>query len=672
MHFSLSLNSSIADIPGIGSIYLQKLQSLGMNSVQDLLYYFPFRYEDLSEQKSIIDIIPSETITITAVIWSIAKIRSKTGKVLIKAVVNDSTGSLDVVWFNQAYLLSVLKPKMQVNLSGKVEFFGNKLSLLSPKYELVRESQTAIHTARLVPIYSESKGVSARFLRAKIFQLLNSSLSVNEFLPKHIVESEKLSERREALRQIHFPASIEEAEQARTRFAFEELFLVSLRNLTFSKAEKTKTAPNIKSTNTDVTKFEGQLPFSLTNSQKEAIAEIGQDLAQKTPMNRLLQGEVGSGKTVVSAFAILLAIKNTFQAAFMAPTEVLAFQHYETLNKIFGSEIKIALATSSKKINTDNFDLIVGTQALLSERINFKKLALIIVDEQQRFGVSQRQTLREKTSSAHFLTMTATPIPRTLALTLYGKLDISTLAELPSGRSKVKTYFVPNPKREASYEFIRKEVKAGGQVFILCPLISESESLQSVKNAEAEFDSLKNQIFPELNVGLLHGKLSSKDKQKVMDQFRAGQISILVTTAVVEVGIDIPAATIMVIEAAERFGLASLHQLRGRVGRGSRQSYCFLFSGQNSPRITERLKLLEKYSSGFELAEMDLKMRGPGDIFGVAQSGQLALKTASFLNFDIIVSAQSQAQKLTETEISEDLKSELDLVLEKNVGTSAD
>ncbi|HSX57919.1 MAG TPA: ATP-dependent DNA helicase RecG [Candidatus Saccharimonadales bacterium] len=656
----LSFNSPISQLPGIGPNYQSKLFQLGINTVKDLLYYFPFRYEDLSSQKKIAELSPGETVTITATLWSITKIRSKAGKNLIKAVVNDTSGALDVIWFNQTYLLSVLKTNQKLNLSGKIGFFGSKLSLINPKYELIKETGEQIHTARLVPIYSESARVSAKWLRSKIYQLLNSSfLEIAELLPEKLLVEEKLPVRAAALKRIHFPNNLSEAEEARSRFAFEELFLLHLRNLSQSKRTETAVEQVWKVSDQLILEFKKLLPFELTDSQLSAIKDLKTDLEKGEPMNRLLQGEVGSGKTVVAAFAIFAGLTNGLQAAFMAPTEILSFQHYETLKKVFEPNFKVALSTGSKKLDLDNFDIVVGTQALLNQSLSFKNLGLIVVDEQQRFGVAQRSLLREKGKSAHFLTMTATPIPRTLALTIYGQLQISVLNELPSGRKKVKTFLVPNEKRLASYEFIRKEVKENNQVFILCPLISESESLLSVKSATEEYEFLRKEIYPNFKIGLLHGALSSKDKSKVVEDFRNKKIEILVTTPVVEVGIDIPNATIMVIEAAERFGLASLHQLRGRVGRGAKQAYCFLFTEQSSEQVTDRLKLLESHNNGLELAELDLKLRGAGDIFGTFQSGQIPLKTFAFINLDLITRSRVQAEKLASDELFELLKEEI-------------
>lgn len=653
----LTLASSIKVIPLIGPVYQKKLASFGILTVEDLLYYFPFRYEDLSEKKSIADCVIGETITIKATLWQITKLRTKTGKTIIKATVNDSSGALDIIWFNQVYLLTVLKPNMLVNFSGKVGMFANKKTLFNPSYEIIKDLQiNPIHTERLVPIYSESTGVSSKWLRTKIFNLLESSLEIRDFLDTTFLSQQKLIDLKTALSEIHFPTTFEKATKARERLAFDELLMLHLSNLQQKKLSESKqSSVRFNYKKEELNKFQEKLSFKLTSSQLKAISEIENDLNSKKPMNRLLQGEVGSGKTVVSAFPILACILSGYQAVLLAPTEILARQHFQTINEFLKGTYKIELHTSSSKANSSDFDVVVGTHAVLNQNFEIKNPGLIVIDEQQRFGVVQRSFLKNQKSQPHFLTMTATPIPRTLALTIYGNLDISVLDEIPSGRQRVKTYVVNRAKRNDAYTFVKKELDSKGQAFIICPLIEVSETLVSVKSAKEEFDRLKKEVFPTYKLGLLHGKLKSIEKETVVAAFREGKIDILVSTPVVEVGIDIPNASIMLIEAAERFGLSSLHQLRGRVGRGNRQSYCLIFSESQNMSVMERLKLLEKYNNGLQLAEMDLEKRGPGDLFGTAQSGQFNLKLLSSVNLELIVKSRKAAQGLINDDLNQTL-----------------
>lgn len=658
MATKLNFSSTISEIPTIGKVYQNKLHNLGIRTVGDLLYYFPFRYEDLAEKKQISELEIGEVLTIKATLWQITKFRTKFGKTIIKAVVNDPTGTLDIIWFNQVYLLTVLKPNLILNLSGKVGLFSGKKALINPKYEIIRDSfSVPIHTERLVPIYSESGNISSKWIRTKVYQLLSTSqIQIDDFLDNKIRNKEQLIDLESALKEIHFPTSFDQARKARERLGFDELLILHLKNLR-QKNKVKDDRPTIK-LNFDqkkLTKFKKSLPFRLTDSQEKTIAEITADLESGKTMNRLLQGEVGSGKTVVSCFPIYTCVLSGFQAALLAPTEILAKQHFQTISTFLGDKLKVELHTGSTKAKTSDFNVVVGTHALLNSNFKIKNLGLIVVDEQQRFGVLQRSVLKNQPQNPHFLTMTATPIPRTLALTLYGNLDISTLEEIPTGRKKVKTYFVPRYKRDGAYDFIKKELNKGGQAFIICPLIEVSETLVSVRSAKAEFDRLSNEVFPEYKLGLLHGRLKTTEKDQVISDFRTGKIDILVSTPVVEVGIDIPNASIMLIEAAERFGLSSLHQLRGRVGRGERQSYCLIFSDNQNQTVIERLKLLEKYNDGLKLAEMDLEKRGPGDILGTAQSGQFSLRLLNDINLDLIVRSRKVAENIYESGLKPEL-----------------
>ena len=564
---------------------------------------------------SISQIQPGETVTVIGKIQSIKNDFTKGRKFIQKAVVSDDSGPIDVVWFNQTYLTRTLKVGDLVTLYGKVEFFGPKKTLVSPEYEL---GSSLIHMGRIVPIYPETAGVSSKWLRAKIFPLLTT---LTDFSPFDI----------ESLRHIHFPDNPDQVEPARRRLAKDELLLLQLSALIHRRSwQKIKLSHIFTVPYPQIHQFIANLPFSLTLSQNKSVDEILTDLSTPNPMNRLLEGDVGSGKTVVAAIAAYAAHLNGFQTLLLAPTQILAHQHFQTLKNLFDSlGISVGLNTSQSQI-------IVGTHALLNKQ--FKSAGLIIIDEQHRFGVAQRALAASKGESPHILTMTATPIPRTIALSLYGDLDLSVLTDLPSGRIPVKTWIVPELKRLAAYAWIKSQKT---QAFIVCPFIEESETLKSVKAATVEFDKLKS-VFSNLKLGLLHGKLKAKEKAEVVTKFRAGELDILVSTPVVEVGIDIPQATVMVIEAAERFGLAQLHQLRGRVGRSDQQSYCLLFSNSD----TARLKAMETHHSGLELSEIDLKLRGPGDIYGTSQHGLPQFKVASYQDFDLINEVKSEAAKI--------------------------
>ncbi len=657
----LTLASSVVKIPKVGPLLANKLSSLGIETVKDLLYYFPFRYEDLTNVKQIIDLEVGEKVSLTATLWQISKFRTPSGKTLIKAKIVDNSGSIDVVWFNQSYLLTVLSVNQLVNFSGKVGLFGRQKTFINPSYELIKETQpNLIHTQGLVPIYSETRGVNKKWLRTKIFELLyKENLELHDILSNKILKSEALLTLPTAFKQIHFPKSLDEAIEARKRFAFEELLLLQLRNEESRKNQPTNLGRLIKTDQHDLQKYQKSLPFKLTSAQEEAIQEILKDLASTKPMNRLLQGEVGSGKTVVASFAIKACLDNKLQVAFMAPTEILAEQHYKTLKTFLGKDYQVGLVTGSTKKQQDSFQLVIGTQALLTRQLNFEQLGLVVIDEQQRFGVLQRSLLRSKSKIPHFLTMTATPIPRTLALTLFGELQISHLTELPSERLPVKTYLVPREKRQKAYSFVQQQLEKGGQVFVICPLIEPSESLATVKSATAEADRLQQEIFPKQRLGLLHGRLKAAEKSKILEDFQQKKFEVLVSTPVVEVGIDVRNATVMIIEAAERFGLASLHQLRGRVGRGEKQSFCLLFSESTNPKTLERLELLQKSNDGLALAEADLKLRGAGDIYGTLQHGHLELKMFNTANLELITKTKLVAQQLVKESLPESLEQAL-------------
>ncbi len=638
----MDLSSPVTVIPGVGESTAQKLSRLQISSVFDLLYHLPFRYEDRSEVTPVSRIKVGSSATVIGTLDFLKNQYSKSGKIIQVGQLTDSTGSVPVLWFNQPFLPRTLKKGLKVAVYGHGDFYRSAVALVSPEYERVEGE--LLHMSRIVPVYPETAGISSKWLRHKIRFLL-SSLPVAEILP----HPGNLLPWKQAVNSIHFPSDMAEIYPAKNRLAFDEIFLLQLTSI-MRKAAWTATRLSHPFTvdQESVLRFIHSLPFSLTVSQNQAIKDILSDLKNSRPMNRLLEGDVGSGKTVVAAVASYVTHLNGFQTLIMAPTQILAAQHFQTLSALFDRlGIKISLVTGSRKISSKllaESSIVVGTHALISNTRTFDRSGLVIIDEQHRFGVSQRALAGSLGKSPHILTMTATPIPRTVALTMYGDLDISILSEKPVGRLPVKTWVVPESKRQSAYQWITEQISQNqGQVFIVCPFINDSETLTSVKAAAAEFDRLKS-VFPSLQLGLIHGRLKSKEKDVVINQFRQGQISVLVATPVVEVGLDIPNAAVMVVEGAERFGLAQLHQLRGRVGRSFTQSYCLLFTSDGT--ISPRLKAMEKFNSGLELAETDLKLRGPGQIYGTAQHGFPEFKVASYTDLPLIEAARAEAEKV--------------------------
>lgn len=646
----MDLKTSISAIVGIGPGISYKLKKLNLVTIGDLIYHFPFRYDDFSNTTSALDAKIGEIVTLQGEIWSIQNIYSRSRKIITKAVFNDGTSPIELTWFNSSWLTKQIQTGDRLQVSGKISKYKNKLSIVAPKWEKqlpTLQVGTQIHTGRLVPIYPETEGLSSKWIRTKIDKLLPEVLNqLTDPLPDDVRKDMLPLDL--AIQQIHFPKSWEEAESARERLGFDELFFVTLatRKAIMEWKKKPLIDP-LKIKLSDISDFISKLPFQLTSAQQKVLKDIAGDLGENQPMNRLLQGEVGSGKTVVAAVAAYLVYKNNLKTLFMAPTEILALQHFETISKFLSPyKIKVGIYTGSKKQAKDA-QVIIGTHALLSGKLFTNDVGLVVVDEQQRFGVEQRTLLRSKAKVPHFLTMTATPIPRTVALTLYGDLDMSIIDEMPVGRIKVRTHLVPERKRADSYKFIAKQVKEGGQVYLITPLIELSETLTSVKAARAEFEHLKK-VFPDLTLDLLHGRMKGSEKEEVIRQFQNGETKILVSTSVVEVGMDNPNATIIVIEGAERFGLSQLHQLRGRVGRGIKPSYCLLYTSNQDD--SGRLKLLETTFDGLKLAELDLKIRGGGAIFGTAQSGRFEFKIASFSDLTLLERVKNESDKLLDSD----------------------
>lgn len=662
---SLSLDSPIQYVPRVGPAMAEKLEILEIRSVRDLLYHIPFRYNDYSLVSPIGRVQPGETVTIRGTITNMDNRITRNGRKIQEAVIADDSGNLSITWFNQPFLTNTIKPGVILGASGTVGWFGSKLVLESPEYEVLGdENSTSLHTGRITPVYHTTDGVGMKWLRGRVDFLLESLLpTLTDPLPETIRTTYHLLPLADALKHIHFPESQTDAAETRTRLAFDELFFLQLSARYLRHLwETTQTAPTIQSNKKDDEDFFKALPFELTGDQKNAITDMKNDLSRSIPMNRLLEGDVGSGKTVVAAYAMYTAWKQGYQSMFMAPTQILAEQHFKTLSTILEPlGVKVGIVTGAQKAYSVSGigDALVGTHALLSETVKLDKLGLVVIDEQQRFGVKQRQLLRDKGSSLerpgparlpHLLTMTATPIPRTITLTMYGNLDLTTITESPKGRQRVKTWLVPTEKRSNAYNWIREQLhNNNAQAFIVCPLIDASETLTTVKAVNNEYKRLQN-IFKDFRLGLLHGRMKSKEKTDALDAMNKHDIDILVTTPVVEVGIDISNATIILIEAAERFGLAQLHQLRGRVGRGTKQSYCLLFTEQVDEKIQSRLKALEKIYNGPELAELDLTLRGPGEVLGIRQHGLPELKIATFSDTDLI----AQTQKAAITVLAED------------------
>jgi len=645
----MDLQVKISDVSRTYKMYAGRLEKLGIRKVGDFLYHFPFRYDDYTLVSKIINLQPGEIATVQGEVVSIKNDYLRHFRTIQRAKVKDSTGEINIIWFSQPFIPKTINAGDKVSLSGKIEPDNKKLIMKSPDYEIITYGVKNIHTGRLVPVYPETKGVSSKWLRRQIYKILNENKKeLNEYLPYSIMNKLGLTGYVQAIEQIHFPDSHNLAKNAKNRLAFDEFLLMHLSSLIKKKdweAEEFHKPLSLIKHGKEVDDFVKKLSFELTNSQKKAMNEIFADIVTRKPMNRMLQGEVGSGKTVVATIAMYLSFLNGFQSIIMAPTEILAEQHYKTISKLLSPlRVKVELVTGSKKPKRGKADIFVGTHALLFVKLNLDNLRLVVIDEQQRFGVTQRAQIRKKAKMVNLLTMTATPIPRTVALTLYGNLDLSFLSEMPKGRKIVKTWLVPPEKREGAYKWIEKKVAEGDQVFIICPFIEESENILTVKAATKEFDRLRNDVFPALKLGILHGKLKSKDKNEMLQKFKNKKIDILVATPVVEVGIDFPNATIILIEASERFGLAQLHQLRGRVGRGEKQSYCLLFTEVGAPNVQSRLKSLETLHNGAELAELDLKLRGPGTLYGTMQHGIPQLKVASFSDFDLIEKTRKEAE----------------------------
>ncbi len=622
------LTDSISELPFVGPNYEKKLEKLGILTISDLLHHVPHRYLDFSKITKVSDIKIGETVTVIGVITSIRNQTTKSGRVMQIGQIDDESGKITIAWFSQPFLTRMLYPNIKIAVSGETNWFAGKPAFFSPQYEKIEEDHETVHTGKIVGIYPATAGITSKWIKARVNYAIDK-VDIPEFLN----DRKEMVSFKDAIHNIHFPKTLEEAEKARERLAFNEFYNLLVKAKERKKKLIKKKGIKLIFDNLAIEQFINGLPFTLTNSQNKVTKEILSDLQKNTPMNRLLQGDVGSGKTIVAATAAYAAYLAGYQTVFLAPTQILAQQHYESIKNLFPN-LEVTLVTANSQRPIANSAVVVGTHALLNK--TFENVGLLIIDEQHKFGVKQIDFLQKQ--NPHVLTMTATPIPRTIAQTLFSDMDLSIIDELPKNRQKIKTWLVPTTKREAAYEWINSQLSTqNSQCFVICPLVeeSESETLKDVKSVKKEFENLKL-IFKNQKLGLLYGKMKEAEKNNVLSEFSKGNIDILVSTPVVEVGIDIPNATIMLIEASDRFGLAQLHQLRGRVGRGTKESYCLLFTENESEKTNERLTALTKTSSGFELAELDLKLRGAGDVLGTKQSGFGNLKIADWSQTKLI------------------------------------
>jgi ATP-dependent DNA helicase RecG len=676
-----TVDSPVSALPGVTRGMQTKFENLNVHTIRDLLFHFPRRYHDYSEQRPIAELQPGEEQTIVGEIWSSGARMIGPRRKAAEVILGDETGTIQVLWWGRPWIAKSMKQGRKIALRGMIKEYRGRLSMDAPEIE--EEDEETLSQRRVVPDYPSTERLEQKTIRNAVRVALDSFANkIEDPLPDSLRRRFGLMPVADALRQIHVPDTIEAAEEARNRFAFEELLMIEVGVVRRKREwEAQGGAPELHAPEGLIEGFEQSLPFPLTDAQGRAIETILADVARDVPMSRLLEGDVGSGKTVVSAAALLAAVGSGYQSAIMAPTEILAEQHFRTFSKLLDERVedstvdgpwfqetgagyvalrpvftekpvKIALLTGSLKgsekdaareaIARGEVDIAVGTHALVQQEVEFDRLGVAVVDEQHRFGVAQRAALREKGGTPHVLVMTATPIPRTLALTVYGDLDVTILDEMPPGRPEVKTRRVMPRQRQEAWDFVRKKVGEGRQAYIICPLVEESEAIEA-KAAVQEHERLSREVFPELKLGLLHGRMTPGEKDAAMRSFRDGELDILVSTAVVEVGIDVPNATVMLVEGADRFGLSQLHQFRGRVRRSSEQAYCLLLADNPSEEGQERLRIMETTSDGFKLAEEDLRIRGPGEYFGTRQSGMPDLKLAKLTDVALIEKTREAA-----------------------------
>jgi len=652
------LDAPVQEISGIGDSRASDFANLGVRTIRDLLRHYPNRYEDYSQLKTINQLEYGERVSLLANVWEAGGRRTRNGQAIFQAILSDNTGTIKVTWFNQAYLGSRIKQGMEILVSGQIDEYLGHLTMTNPQWEEVGVEE--LTNARIQPIYPLTEGLTQTVMRKTMRRALSTwAHRVPEGLPDDLRLEHGLLTIDRALWGIHLPDSPEHLGASRRRHAFEESLYLQLGLLREKLRWKSKPGVVVNAPEPRIQALIDALPYQLTDAQMRSLQEMLEDLASGQPMNRLLQGDVGSGKTVVAALLMSLVAESGFQAAMMAPTEILAEQHYQSLAELFASlpdpQPSVALLTGSTQgeertriyqgLADGSLQVVVGTHALIQDEVAFDDLALVIIDEQHRFGVEQRGTLREKGTNPHLLVMTATPIPRSLELTVWGHLDVSVLDEMPPGRQPVRTRVYSPRDRERAYLQIRAQVKKGRQAFIIYPLVEASDKVDA-RAAVDEYERLQHEIFPDLRLGLLHGRLHPDEKDGVMKQFVKGKLDVLVATSVVEVGIDVPNATMMLVDGAERFGLAQLHQFRGRVGRGAHQSYCILLAKSRSSEAAERLSAMEATNDGFLLAEKDLQMRGPGEFLGTRQSGLPELRMISYVDTRMLHKVREVAREI--------------------------
>lgn len=707
----VALDTPLYEVIGAKSVFLKRLEKLGIKTVRDLLWHFPARYEDFSKIYPVTDLEPGQQATVQGMVEEVHVNHSwRKHMSIVEAVIADETGSVRAIWFNQPYVANVLKTGRRANFSGKVSLSDEgEVYLSHPSYEVLRATGETQHTARLVPVYPETRGLTSRGIRFIVQTVFKRVPRLPEWIPPATLALLNFPEINQAIRNIHYPKHLEDARAAEKRFQFEDLFLLQIANIEQKLKLAREHAPAILADIEKVKAIVAELPFALTPSQKVSLWEILKDLERPRPMNRLLQGDVGSGKTVVAAVAAMMAAESGYETAFMAPTEILARQHFETMKGLLAkipaaNQPVIGLLTGSgatvlyendvaasiqkselaKKVVAGEVAILFGTHALIEKTVSFKNLGLVIIDEQHRFGVRQRAVLAQHRSGRngqggpgavpHFLSMSATPIPRTLMLTVFGDLDLSLITELPGGRKPIVTKIVAPAERAATYAFVRREVSAGRQVFVICPRIEKSEAqngaqgaggagapraqtmdlrmaaMMDMKSVKEEYEKLRTKIFPDLCVAMLHGQMKGKEKEDIMRRFKNREHDILVSTSVIEVGVDVPNASIMMIEGADRFGLAQLYQFRGRVGRGEYQSYCFLMAASDVKATNARLRAIMEAKNGFELAEKDLQLRGPGQFFGEVQTGLPDVAMRALQDPELVKSSREAALALIQAD----------------------
>lgn len=656
-----SWSSNITQIKGIGRARALQLANLGINTIGQALEYYPRRYEDRTSLKTIESLVEGENETFRATVVTINEKKIRTNLTITNVLVRDASRLASLIWFNKSFIKKTLKPGMQLTIFGKVKYYNHVIQIQNPDIEEIDPDNDTPNLPKIIPVYSTNEKLSQRILRTLIRTCLDTC-EISEVLPAKIIEQYQLMPKAEAIHNIHFPKSLTLIKQARYRLAFEELFFLQC-GLFFIKNKNKMNYSGIKHGTDEAltTCLEKSLPFSLTNDQLLALRDIKTDMEDTIPMQRLIQGDVGSGKTVIAAIALAKTVENGYQGAMMAPTEILAEQHYNTLLQLFtplGIRLKLLTGKLTKQerqkvlsaMKNGFVDVVIGTHALIQEDVQFKCLGLVVTDEQHRFGVDQRAALKNKGKTPDVLVMTATPIPRTLALTVYGDLDVSSIRQLPPQRKTIKTYFVTNDYRNRVYKnLVLDQIAQGHQAYIVCPLIEDSEKIDA-QSAIQLYNELADTYFRNISCALLHGKMKPQEKDKIMNDFASGEIKVLIATTVIEVGVNVPNATVMVVENAERFGLSQLHQLRGRIGRGAYQSFCVLLSDSKNNETQERLMIMAKIHDGFDLAEKDLLLRGPGQFFGTRQHGMPDLKIANIINdVDILLKARQAAQETINT-----------------------